>query len=159
MNAVEMQSAQYLTFDLDNDRYALSVARVRAILEYQPMTPVPGSSTFVSGVFNHGGEVTPVIDLAARLGLGRTPLTSRTCLILVHADYQGDSLPIGLMVEAVREVIDVRAEDVQPAPDFGPRIRLDYLAGLARSADGFTVLFDVDRFLSAEELLEVSRTA
>lgn len=152
-------SSQYLTFEVDREQYALPILRVRAILEYQPMTRVPGSSPFVAGVFNHGGAVTPVVDLAARLGLGQTTLTSRTCLILVGLDYQGDELPIGLMVESVRDVVDIRSEEILPAPDFGARIRLDYLAGLTLANDGFTALLDVDHFLAAEELLEISRAA
>jgi purine-binding chemotaxis protein CheW len=152
-------SSQYLTFDVDRERYALPILRVRGILEYQPMTRVPGSSPFVAGVFNNAGAVTPVIDLAARLGLGKTPLTNRTCLILVGLDYEGGELPIGLMVESVRDVLEIHGEEILPAPDFGSRIRLDYLAGLTRAAGGFTALLDVDRFLAAEELLEISRTA
>ena len=152
-------SSQYLTFEVDREQYALPILRVRAILEYQPMTRVPGSSPFVAGVFNHGGAVTPVVDLAARLGLGQTTLTNRTCLILVGLDYQGDELPIGLMVESVRDVVDIRSEEILPAPDFGARIRLDYLAGLTLANDGFTALLDVDHFLAAEELLEISRAA
>ena len=152
-------SFQYLTFDVDRERYALPILRVRAILEYQPMTRVPGSSPFLAGVFNHAGAVTPVVDLAARLGLGTTPLTSRTCLILVGVDYQGEELPMGLMVESVCDVVDIRADEVLPAPEFGSRVRLDYLAGLSLANDGFTALLDVDRFLAAEELLEISRAS
>ena len=159
MSNTESQSLQYLTFDMDEERYALAIRRVHAILEYRSMTPVPGSSPFVAGVFNHGGAVTPVIDLAMRLGLGMTPLTSRTCFILVGAECHGEELPIGLMVEKVHEVIDIRREEIVSRPDFGSRIRLDYLAGLARSDDGFTALLDVDHFLTADELLEISRVA
>jgi purine-binding chemotaxis protein CheW len=116
---------------------------------------VPGSSSFVRGVFNHGGVVTPVIDLAARLGLGKSPVTRRTCLILVGAPYEEEVLPIGLLVDAVTDVVDVAITDIQPPPDFGTRARLDYLEGLTRTDDGFTVLLSVDRFFTANELLEV----
>lgn len=147
------QSTQYLTFEVGRDRYALPLLRVHGIVEQTPVTPVPGSASFVRGVFNHGGVITPVVDLGARLGLGHTNAGRRTCFILVGASYEGEELPIGLLVDSVTDVCDIDASDVQPAPDFGNRIRLDYLAGLARSEEGFTVIFNVDGFLSADELL------
>jgi purine-binding chemotaxis protein CheW len=106
-------------------------------------------------VFNHGGVITPVVDLAARLGLRESPVTRRTCFILVGAAYEEEELPIGLMVDAVTEVVEVATKDIQPPPDFGTRVRLDYLEGLTRTDDGFTVILSVDRFLNASELLEV----
>ena len=147
------ESTQYLTFEIGKDRYALPLLRVHGIVEQTLVTPVPGSASFVKGVFNHGGVITPVIDLGARLGLGHTAAGRRACFILVGAAYEGEELPIGLLVDGVTNVCEISTSDVQPAPDFGNRIKLDYLAGLARSEDGFTVMFDVDGFLTADEVL------
>lgn len=155
MNFSDVQSSQYLTFEIASETYAVSILRVHGILEHMPVTPVPGSSPFIRGVFNHGGIVTPVIDLAARLGLGQTRLTRRTCFILVGATHEDEELPIGLMVDAVTDVVDVARADIQSPPDFGSHVRLDYLEGLTRTDDGFTVLLSVDRFLTANELLEI----
>ena len=155
MNYSDVQSSQYLTFQVAAETYGVSIKRVHGILKHMPVTPVPGSSPFVRGVFNHGGIITPVIDLAARLGLGETTVTRGTCFILVGAAHEDEELPMGLMVHAVTDVIDVETKDIQPPPDFGTRVHLDYLEGLTRRGDGFTVLLSVDRFLTANELLEL----
>ena len=152
-------ASQYLTFQVATERFAVSIERVRGILEYLPVTPVPGSSRFVRGVFNYGGIVTPVVDLGARLGLGETSVTERTCFIIVATTHEDEELPMGLMVDAVTDVVDVSATSIQPPPDFGARVRLDYLEGLTLTDDGFTALLSVDRFLTADELLELSRAA
>jgi len=109
----------------------------------------------MKGVFNHGGVVIPVVDLAARLALGATAITHRTCFILVGAAWEEEELSIGLMVDGVTDVVDIEAKDIQLPPDFGTRIRLDYLDGLTRTEGGFTILLSIDRFLTADELLEV----
>lgn len=158
-NSQEHSSSQYLTFELAADKYAIPILRVHGILEHLPVTPVPGSSPFIHGVFNHGGIITPVVDLAARLGLGQTAVTRRTCFVLVGAAYEEEELPIGLMVDAVRDVVDIDTKDLQPPPDFGAKVRLDYLEGLASTGEGFTVILSVDRFLTAGELLEVRSQA
>lgn len=93
--------------------------------------------------------------LGARLGLGHSAVTRDTCFVLIGAAYEQEKLPIGLMVDAVSDVIDIEAADIQPPPDFGTRVRLDYLDGLTYIDDALTVIFSVDRFLTAGELLEV----
>ena len=85
------------------------------------MTPVPGGASFVKGVFNHGGGVTPVVDLGARLGFGESAVTRRTCFILVGAACADEELPIGLMVDGVKDVLELEPGEIQPPPDFGTR--------------------------------------
>jgi purine-binding chemotaxis protein CheW len=155
MNLTDRETSQYLTFRIGADHYAVPIQRVHGIVEHTAVTPVPGSASFIKGVFNHGGVVTPVVDLGARLGFGHTGVTRETCFVLIGASYQKEELPIGLMVDAVSDVIDIESGDIQPPPDFGTRVRLDYLDGLTHTDDGFTILFSVDRFLTAEELLEM----
>ena len=155
--AQEIVMNQYLTFDVAEHAFAMPLLRVREILEHRPLTRVPGSSDFVAGVFNHGGVVLPVVDLAAKFGKGTTETTRRTCIVVVGAEHGSDELPIGLLVGSVREVLDVGSDAVEPPPDFGARIRLDYLDGLVRRDHGFVTILNADKFLTAAELLEISR--
>ena len=146
----------FLTFDVGDSHYGLPIQEVYEILEHREMNRIPGSSAMVHGVFNHSGTIVPVVDLNVKFGGARSDVSRRTCIVVVSARHDDAELQVGLLVDAVRDVVDVAKGDLEPPPAFGSHIKLEYLEGLLRSPNGLTIILAVDRFLSAAELMEVS---
>jgi purine-binding chemotaxis protein CheW len=112
-------AAQYLTFTLRDEVFAMDIRRVREIIQYSSMTAVPHMPEFVRGVINLRGAVVPVIDLHSRFGRGRSDIGKKTCIVIFDGSREGEKLELGLMVDAVSEVIDISQSMIEPAPQFG----------------------------------------
>jgi purine-binding chemotaxis protein CheW len=149
--------SQYLTFQLAGEEYAVEILRVREILRFEEVTRVPTAPAAIRGVLNLRGSVVPVVDLAVRMGLAETPVTRRTCIVIVEVALAGTPVVMGVMAEAVSQVMDIQPGDVEPPPPFGPRVRVEFLRGLARMGERFALLLDLDLLLSteAEQVLEM----
>jgi purine-binding chemotaxis protein CheW len=145
------QLGQYLTFFLDTDEYGLEIRSIREIVEYQPITRVPGSPFFLKGVMNLRGSVVPVIDLALVLGLPERAPGRRTCIIVLDAEMGEQSTVIGLMVDAVRQVTEIKGAQIEPVPSFGTRVQTDFIQGMGRIEDKFVLLLQLARLLEAAE--------
>jgi purine-binding chemotaxis protein CheW len=150
------EAFSFLTFVVGGSSYALPIGEIWEILEYRKVSAVPGSSPMVHGVFNYSGMIVPVVDLCAKFGDGLVEVTKNSCIVVVNARGGEESLRVGLLVDAVRDVLDVGPDAIEPAPAFGSRVKLEYLDGLLRTKDGLTIVLAADRFLSASELMEVS---
>ncbi|HEY6250356.1 MAG TPA: chemotaxis protein CheW [Candidatus Angelobacter sp.] len=158
MDANEILQEQFLTFYLAADEYAVPVLRVKEILEYQAVTRVPHTPFWVRGVFNLRGSVIPVIDLAVKLGMNEAPITKTSCIIILEVDLKGEPLVIGVVVNSVSQVVDLTAADVQPVPDFGVKVNIDYLRGIVNAGSRLTLLIDIDRIFSVDELSHIGNT-
>jgi purine-binding chemotaxis protein CheW len=143
---------QYLAFSLGGEACAIELLRIREIIEHVPITRVPGMPPAVLGVINLRGRVVPVVDLAVKQGLGPRPITRWTCFVIVEVLLDGERTMLGLLVDSVSEVLDLGPDDIEPPPGFGTRIPVDYLRGLGRQEQGFLLLLDLERLLSAEAL-------
>lgn len=148
---VETARAQYLSFSLAGGEYGVGILKVREILQYETITRVPSTPRSVRGVINLRGAVVPVIDLAAKFGLPETAVTRLTCILIVEALLDGQPTVIGVMADAVREVIELGADDVEPPPAFGTQVRVDFLLGMGKAGKRFVLLLDLDRVISADE--------
>jgi len=129
---------------------------VREIIEYGIVTRVPGTPPFIRGVINVRGSVVPVIDLAVKFGLTPNPVTRRSCILLIEVDIAGEPTVMGVVADAVSQVVDLLPGDIEPAPAFGTKIHVDYLLGMVKLGDKFALLLHIDRILSTDELLQVS---
>lgn len=147
---------QYLTFFLAGEEYAAGIRRIREIVHCGPVTRVPAMPRWILGVMNLRGTVVPVIDLATKLGLPATPLTRRTCMVMVETELQGDLLAIGMMVDEVSRVIELDA--IEPTIPSGIRAHRDFLLGMGKVATHLLPILDLDRLLSVEELWTATRT-
>jgi len=154
MHAVQevVEQTQYLTFSLAGEEYAIGILRVREILEYDTLTKVPQTPPCIRGVINLRGSVVPVVDLAVKFGLPATPLTKRTCIVIVEVDLEGTQTVMGVMADAVSQVMDLSPQDIEAPPAFGTRVRVDYLRGMGKVGKRFVLLLDIDRVLSAADL-------
>lgn len=149
-------NASFLTFDVGESHYGLPIGEIYEILEYRATNSVPGASRMVRGVFNYSGAIVPVVDLRVKFGGSPSAITKRSCIVIVSARHGDQTIRVGLLVDSVRDVLEVGADGLEPAPSFGSRVKLEYLQGLIRTNGDLTIVLAVDRFLSASELMEVS---
>jgi purine-binding chemotaxis protein CheW len=157
--AESAQRHQYLSFTLAGGDYAVGILQVKEILQYEGVTRVPSVPPSVRGVLNLRGAVVPVVDLAVKFGLPATPVTNRTCVLIVEASLEGERTVMGVIADAVREVLELGPQDIEPAPAFGTRVRVDFLMGMAKAGKGFVLLLDLDRVISAGERELVAQLA
>jgi len=154
-----VEQKQYLTFLLANEEYAIGILKVKEIIEYDTVTTVPKTPKWVRGVINLRGAVVPVVDLAIKFGLELTPVAKTTCIVIVETQFESQNTTIGILVDAVSQVMELATEDLQPVPEFGTRVKVDYLLGMAQLGNKFALLLDVDKVLSTDELLHLSGVA
>ena len=154
-----VEQKQYLTFLLANEEYAIGILKVKEIIEYDTVTTVPKTPKWVRGVINLRGAVVPVVDLAIKFGLELKPVTKTTCIVIVETQFESQNTTIGILVDAVSQVMELAAEDLQPVPEFGTRVKVDYLLGMAQLGKKFALLLDVDKVLSTDELLHLNGVA
>jgi purine-binding chemotaxis protein CheW len=152
--AVPQEAAQYLTFMLAGEVFAVGILAVKEIIEYQKITEVPMMPECVRGVINLRGAVVPVVDLLARFGRPSSEVNKRTCIVIVEIHSIEDANErqiIGVVVDAVNEVLDIAPSDIEPAPAFGARIRTDFIQGMGKVQGKFIILLNVDHVLSIDE--------
>jgi purine-binding chemotaxis protein CheW len=142
---------QYLSFSLRGTEYAVGILKVKEILQWEATTRVPSTPRSVRGVINLRGQVVPVVDLAAKFGLGETEPSRLTCILIVEALLEGTPAVVGVMADSVQEVIELGADDVEPTPAFGTQVKVDFLLGVGKIGKRFVLLIDLDRVISADE--------
>jgi purine-binding chemotaxis protein CheW len=146
------EPTQYLTFMLAGEAFAIGILAIKEIIEYQSLTEVPMMPACVRGVINLRGAVVPVMDMLARFGQTPSQITKRTCIVIVEVPCGDDRQVIGVVVDAVNEVLAIAPEDIEPPPTFGARIRSDFIQGMGKVKNKFVILLDVNHVLSIDEL-------
>jgi purine-binding chemotaxis protein CheW len=146
------EANQYLTFALAGEMFAVGILNVKEIIEYGNLTEIPMLPAFIRGVINLRGAVVPVIDLAARFGGKASVAQRRSCIVIVEVREDDGTHDVGVMVDAVSEVLEIPGAEIEPAPAFGARIRADFIAGMGKVGGKFVIILDIMRVLSAEEM-------
>jgi purine-binding chemotaxis protein CheW len=139
--------AQFLSFVLGQDMFAIGILAVREILEYAGVTPVPQMPPSICGVINLRGTAVPVLELARRLERQASPISKRTCIIVVEAESEEGPFVIGILVDAVNTVLDIPASEIEPAPRFGA-VSADLLHGIGKVNGRFVLLLNVQQLVS-----------
>lgn len=153
------QLRQYLTFQAGNENLAISILDVKEIIEINTITDVPMTPDYIRGVINLRGNVVPVIDLSARLGRTSSEITKRSCIVLVQVEYKEDAQLLGMLVDAVDEILEIPEVNIMPPPDFGADIRTDFIQSMGRVGDEFIILLNINRVLSIKELSQLKQVA
>ncbi|GGH91100.1 chemotaxis protein CheW [Pseudomonas fluvialis] len=153
------EEAQYLTFMLSGEMFAIGILGIKEILEYGQLTSVPMMPAFVRGVINLRGAVVPVIDLSARFGRHNAEVTRRSCIVIIEADSDGNTQDIGLMVDSVSAVLEIARSEIEPPPAFGAKIRADFISGMAKVNGAFVIVLNVDQVLSVDEMTLLSEAS
>ncbi len=147
-----LKGGKFLTFLMANEKYGLEILKVREIIGMLDVTSVPTTPAFIRGVINLRGKVIPVIDLRLKFGMEEMSYTERTCLIVVEIRGQGGSVLIGMVVESVSEVLNIKGTDIEETPDFGAKLDTEYILGMAKMNGGVKILLDIDKVLSDEKV-------
>lgn len=144
--------AQYLTFWLGEEMFGMDIRTVSEIIQCAPMATVPLMPDFVRGVINLRGKVVPVIDLNARFGRPSATLGKKSCIVIFDALRAGERSELGLLVDAVSEVIRIAPADIEPPPDFGSAVRRDFIRGMGKVGPRFVIILEPDRALDVAEM-------
>ncbi|ADE11820.1 chemotaxis protein CheW [Sideroxydans lithotrophicus] len=159
-NAAKMEQVaavqQFLTFTLGSEMFAVGTLSVKEIIEYGQLTEVPMMPGFIRGVINLRGAVVPVLDLSVRFGRGATQVTRRTCIVIIEVPTGDEKHDIGVLVDAVSEVLEIPASEIEPPPAFGAKIRTDFIQGMGKVDGRFVILLDVGKVLSVDEIASLA---
>lgn len=153
------KEGKYLTFTLAEEEYGIGILKIKEIIGMLPITSVPQTPDFVKGVINLRGKVIPVMDLRLRFGMMSIDYTERTCIIVVEIFGQTGTILVGIVVDAVSEVLNIKGDDIEKTPTFGTKLNTDYILGMAKMEGGVKILLDIDQVLSSDELSMLSEAA
>jgi purine-binding chemotaxis protein CheW len=147
-----MQEIQYLTFLISDEAFGLGILHIKEIIEFESVTHVPMMPEYIPGVINLRGNVVPVIDLNHRFYRKKTDFGRKTCIIITEVAMEKESIDVGLLVDAVNEVVDIPPKLIESAPSFGAKIRLDFIQGLGKVDEKFVILLNIEQILNLDEL-------
>lgn len=153
------ETTQYLSFMLDQEVFAVDVARVREILEFRGTTRIPQVPKYLRGVINLRGSVVPVVDLRLLFGLAATERTINTCVIVLEINIEGETVIAGALADSVREVLELEPHEIEPAPKLGSCINTDFIKGMGKRNDQFLMLLEIDRVFGDETIGVIRQTS
>ncbi|MBI5813977.1 MAG: purine-binding chemotaxis protein CheW [Nitrospinae bacterium] len=142
-----VREGKYLTFVLGEEEYGLDITKVKEIMGVMDITHIPKTPPFIKGVINLRGKVIPVIDLRLKFGMEEAEYTRETVFIVVEVA----GVQMGIIVDTVREVLDIHGTDIEAPPQFGSRLNTDFILGMGKVQGKVKILLDIDKVLSTEE--------
>jgi len=142
--------SQFLTFSLGEELYGVDILRVQEIKGYTAVTKIPNTPAHIKGVLNLRGTIVPIVELRTKFGLPTIDYTMFTVIVVVVVQDK----VMGLVVDAVSDVLDIEAKDIQPAPEFGNKVDVTFLKGIGKSGEKLVSLLDIDRLLLDPALKE-----
>lgn len=149
---------QYVTFSLGRELFGVEVTRTREILSLTPVTSVPQTPDYMLGVINLRGQVVPVVDMRLKLGLPAGRETEDTCIIVVEVLVDGEVIIVGALADAVREVLEISADQIEPPPRLGTRLKTEFMSGMGKIDDQFMILLNIDRIFNSEDIAMIQET-
>jgi purine-binding chemotaxis protein CheW len=149
------ETTQYLTFKLEDEVFALDIAKVREVLDFTTVTKVPRTPEFMRGVINLRGSVVPVVDLRLKFGMPKTEKSVNTCIIIAEVTVDNETTILGALADSVQEVMDLELGQIGPAPKIGMQFKTDFIKGMGRQNENFLIILDVDKIFTGEEISQV----
>ena len=153
------QPTQYITFRLGDELFAINVAQVREVLDLTLITKVPTAPAYMRGVVNVRGNAIPVVDLRAKFGLPQAADTLHTRIIVMELQVDGEPIVVGGLADAVHEVLELEPHEINDPPSLGLRWRTDLILGMGRRDDRFTIILDIERVFSTEDLVALAESS
>ena len=148
----QSKAGKYLTFALSNEEYGLEILKVREIIGYMQITAVPQTPAHVKGVINLRGQVIPVVDLRLKFGMNAAEVTEETCIIVVEITQDDRKFQTGIVVDRVKEVLDIEGESIEDAPQFGANVDTHFILGMGKVNGAVKILLDIDKVLGGDNL-------
>ena len=155
-NALELLAGKYLTFQLGDEVYGLGILKVQEIIGMMLVTCIPRTPIYIRGVINLRGKVIPVVELRKTFELKTIEDTEKTCIIVIQVSTGESAMTMGLLVDEVSEVLDIAAEQLEDAPQFGTSVNTDFIMGIGKVDDKVVMLLDVNKVLNTQELTAVT---
>ena len=152
LNGMDSREGKYLTFTLADDVYGINLCEIKEIIGLISIVTVPRMPDFVRGVINLRGSVIPVIDLRLRFNVNAVEDNGRTCIIVVEIKCHTETILIGIVVDSVSDVLNLNKEDIEDPPFFGSEINTDYITGMAKMEGGVSILLNIGRVLTGDEI-------
>ena len=159
VEAMGDRERKYLTFSLADEEYGIGISKIKEIIGMLPITSVPQTPEFVKGVINLRGKVIPVMDLRLRFDMPPIDYSERTCIIVVEIAGQSGTIQIGIVVDTVSEVLNIKGDDIEATPTFGTKLNTGYILGMAKMEGGVKILLDIDKVLSGDEVSLIAKAA
>jgi purine-binding chemotaxis protein CheW len=153
----QRKEGKYLTFSLAGEEYGIGILQVKEIIGMITITPIPQTPPHVKGVINLRGKVIPVIDLRLKFGMHPMEYTERTCIIVIEVSREVGYILIGILVDSVSEVLNIKGADIEDTPNFGSRLNTDFILGMAKAGNAIKILLDIDRVMNAEEVAALEK--
>lgn len=157
IKAITIKTGKYLTFILAQEEYGIGILKVKEIIGMMAITTIPRTPKFVKGVINLRGKVIPIIDLRLKFNMEAIPYSERTCIIVVEIDSDATTVLIGIVVDAVSEVLNIREDEIEETPKFGTNLNTEYILGMAKIQKGVKILLNIDQVLSAEVINAIKK--
>jgi purine-binding chemotaxis protein CheW len=159
VKAIAEREGKYLTFALAGEEYGIGILKVKEIIGLMPITTIPQTPGYVKGVINLRGKVIQVVDLRLKFDMETMDYTEKTCIIVVEVGNSGQKVMIGILVDSVSEVLNIKGGDIENTPSFGSHLNTDYILGMAKTDGKVKILLDIDRVFSTEEISFIDKTA
>ena len=157
LNVGTQLEGKYMTFKLADEDYGVEILKVRELIQLMEITRVPRTRDFIRGVINLRGKVIPVVDIRMKFGMGQLQETDHTVIIVVQYEVDDRAVTMGVLVDEVLEVLDIRAEQIDGAPDFGVgAINTDFILGMGKAENRVILLLDIGKVLTTHESQEIS---
>ncbi len=150
------EKTQYLTFELDEEVFALEISKVREVLDYTKVTKVPQTPEFMLGVINLRGSVVPVVDMRLKFDMGGIEKSMNTCIIIVEIEFDGETTILGALADSVQEVMELDPEEIEPPPRIGNRLKTKFIKGMGKRDQQFVIILDIDKVFSADDIAVIT---
>lgn len=155
------ETAQYITFKLGDELFAINVGQVREVLDLSLVTKVPTAPSYMRGVVNVRGSAIPVVDLRLKFGLPKVADTVQTRIVVLELEMDGEALVLGGLADSVHEVIELEPNQINEPPRIGMRWKTELIQGMGKRGDQFIIILDITKVFSMEDItqLESSQAA
>lgn len=157
VKTLTMSTGKYLTFELGQETYGIGILKIKEIIGMMAITPVPRTPDFVKGVINLRGKVIPIIDLRLKFGMEEIEYADRTCIIVVEIESMESTVLIGVVVDSVSEVVNIKEDEIEETPAFGTELNTEYILGMAKLDGGVKILLDIDKVMAESEISEMEK--
>ncbi len=159
MENLQASQGKYLTFHLGSEEYGIAILKVKEIIGMMEITEVPQTKDYIKGVINLRGKVIPVFDLRTRFEMAAAEYTERTCIVVVEIQGKKGIMSIGMVVDAVSEVVNIKGEDIEETPALGTQVNASYIQGMAKNDGRVKILLDIDQVLGQDDLAALEQAA
>ena len=152
---IDKEVETYLSFKLSEEVFAINVSKVLNILEVSKITKIPKAPDYMKGVINLRGSVLPVVDMRIKFGLPEKENTVDTSIIVLSIDLDGEPVLAGILVDAVREVLELKSAEITPSPSIGTKYNTSFIEGMWRIDSKFIMILDIDKVFNTEEIIDI----